>query len=121
MLGTLLSIAIVWLLSALVIFIVGKLNLGMSVASFGSVLLAAAVIALVSGVLTWLIVGVLGIGDGGGWWGAIVSLVVAGLVLLVSDKFVGGMKVNGFVGAIVAALGIGVVGWLANWVVGLFV
>jgi putative membrane protein len=40
--------------------------------------------------------------------------------LLVSDKFVSGMKVNGFVGALVAAVAIGVVGWLANWIVGLF-
>jgi putative membrane protein len=121
MLNTLLSIAIVWLLSALVIYIVGRLNLGMTVSGFGAALIAAAVIAIVSGLLTWLIVNVLGIGDGGGWWGAIVSLVVAAVVLIVSDKFVSGMKVNGFVGAIIAALGIGLVGWLANWLVGLFV
>jgi hypothetical protein len=29
------------------------------------------------------------------------------------------MKVNGFTGALLAALGIGVVGWLINWLLGL--
>jgi putative membrane protein len=119
MLSTLLSIVIVWLLSALVIYIVGRLNMGMTVSSFGSALIAAAAIALVSGLLSWLF-GLLGITIGGGLIGGIISLVVAAVVLLVSDKFVGGMKVNGFVGAIIAALAIGVVGWLANWIVGLF-
>ena len=118
--STILSIAVVWLLSALVIFIVGKLNLGMSVKGFGSALIAALAIALVSGVVNWLL-GILGITIGGGFLWGIVSLVVAAVVLLLADKFVSGMKVNGFVGAIVAALGIGVVGWLANWLVGLFV
>jgi len=38
---------------------------------------------------------------------------------MISDRFVKGMKVNGFGGAIVAAIGIGVVHWLIGWVVGL--
>lgn len=120
MLNTLLSIAIVWVLSALVIYIVGRLNLGMTVASFGGALIAAAVIALVSGLISWLL-GVLGLTIGGGFFGGLISLVVAAVVLLFSDRFVSGMKVNGFMGAIIAALGIGVVGWLANWFVGLFI
>lgn len=118
--STILSIAIVWLLSALVIFIVGKLNLGMSVKSFGSALIAALAIALVSGLVNWLL-GILGITIGGGFLWGIVAVVVAAVVLLLADKFVGGMKVNGFVGAIIAALAIGVVGWLASWLVGLFI
>lgn len=119
MISTILSIAIVWLLSALVIYIVGRLNLGMTVESFGGALIAAAVIALVAGLISWLL-GFLGLSIGGGLIGGIISLVVAAVVLLISDRFVSGMKVNGFVGAIIAALGIGVVGWLANSIVGLF-
>jgi putative membrane protein len=119
MISTILSIVIVWLLSALVIYIVGRLNLGMTVESFGAALIAAAAIALVSGLVSWLL-GFLGLSIGGGLLGGIISLVVAAVVLLISDRFVSGMKVNGFVGAIVAALAIGVVGWLANWIVGLF-
>jgi putative membrane protein len=44
---------------------------------------------------------------------------VAAVVLMVSDKFIGGMKVNGFSGAIIAAVGIGVVGWLVTWLLSL--
>lgn len=120
MLNTLLSIAIVWLLSALVIYIVGRLNMGMTVNSFGAALIAALIIALVSGLVNWLL-GFLGITIGGGFLWGIVSLVVAALVLLISDRFVSGMKVNGFAGALIAAVAIGLVGWLASWLVGLFV
>ncbi|MCZ7673332.1 MAG: phage holin family protein [Chloroflexi bacterium] len=45
---------------------------------------------------------------------------MAAVVLMISDRFVAGMKVNGFGGAIVAAIAIGVVTWLVNWVLGLF-
>jgi uncharacterized membrane protein YvlD (DUF360 family) len=40
-------------------------------------------------------------------------------VLLISDKFVPGMKVNGFMGAIIAAVAIGLVSWLISWLLGL--
>jgi putative membrane protein len=44
--------------------------------------------------------------------GTIINLIVAALVLMVSDRFVSGMKVNGFGGAIIAAIAIAVVNWL---------
>ncbi len=55
MFGTLISILLYWVVAALVIFIVGKLNLGLQVKSFGAALLAAIVIALVAGVLGWVL------------------------------------------------------------------
>jgi putative membrane protein len=119
MFGTLISIAVYWVVAALVIFIVGKMNLGLTVKSFGSALIAALVIALVSGVLGWLL-GLLGISFGTGLLAALVNLLVAAVVLMVSDKFLGGMEVHGFMGAIVAALAIGVVGWLVTWLLSLF-
>jgi uncharacterized membrane protein YvlD (DUF360 family) len=39
---------------------------------------------------------------------------------MISDRFVPGMKVNGFGGAIIAAIAIGVVSWLVAWFLGLF-
>jgi putative membrane protein len=119
MFGTLISIVVYWVVAALVIFIVGKMNLGLTVKSFGSALIAALVIALVSGVLGWLL-GLLGISFGTGLLAALVNLLVAAVVLMVSDKFLGGMEVHGFMGAIVAALAIGVVGWLVTWLLSLF-
>lgn len=56
----------------------------------------------------------------GGFWAALINLVVAAVVLMISDKFLPGMEVKGFGGAIIAALGIGVVGWLVTWGLSLF-
>ena len=81
--------------------------------------IAAIVIALVTAVIMWLL-GLLGLAPGGGWLGALVSLVIAAVILMISDRFVSGMRVNGFVGAIVAAIAIGVVTWLINWILSLF-
>ncbi|MFO7664929.1 MAG: phage holin family protein [Chloroflexota bacterium] len=116
--GVIVSFVISWLLAALVIYIVGRLNLGLTVDSFVSALIAAAVIAVVTWVVVWLL-GLLGINLDGGWLGAIVGLIVAALILMVSDRFVSGMKVAGFGGAIIAAIAIAVVTWLASWLTGL--
>jgi len=119
MFGTLLNIAVYFVVSAIVIFIVGKMNFGLTVKSFGSALLAAIVIALVAGVIVWGL-GFFGITLTGGWLAAIVNLIVAALVLMIADKFLSGMEVHGFMGAIIAALAIGVVGWAVTWALSLF-
>jgi putative membrane protein len=116
---TILSIIAYFVASALVLFVVGKLGIGLTIENFGSALIASVVIALVTGLVAWLFT-LLGITVGGGFIGGIIALVIAAIVLLLSDQFVSGMKVNGFVGAIVAALGIGVVGWLIDWLFSLF-
>jgi putative membrane protein len=101
--------------------IVSRLNLGLSVDGFGSAFIASAVISIVAGLVTWLI-GLIGIQVGNpGLIGALVSLVVSAVVLLISGSFVKGMKVNGFGGAIIAAISYGVIAWLLQWVIGLFV
>jgi putative membrane protein len=118
-LGLIVSIVIAAIVSGFVIWIVGKLGLGLEVTGFGPAFIAAIVIAVVSGVIYWLL-GLFGLAPGGGWLGALISLIIAAVVLMISDRFVAGMKVNGFVGAIVAAIAIGVVWWLVAWVLGLF-
>ncbi len=117
MLATLVGIVLALVAAAVVIFIVSKLNLGLTVDGFGPAIIAAAVIAIVGGVIYWLL-GVLGITIGGGWLGAIINLIIAAVVLMLSDRFVKGMKVNGFVGAIIAAIAIGVVTGIINWLLG---
>jgi putative membrane protein len=119
MFGALLNIAVYLVVSAIVILIVGKMNLGLTVKSFGSAIMAAVVIALVAGVVVWGL-GIFGITLTGGWLAAIVNLIVAALVLMIADKFLGGMEVHGFMGAIIAALAIGVVGWAVTWALSLF-
>ena len=118
MVGTLLGILLALVLAAVVIVIVSKLNLGLTVDGFGPAIIAAAVIAIVGGLIYWLL-GVLGITIGGGWLGAIINLIIAAVVLLTAGRMLKGLKVNGFVGALVAAIAIGVVTWLINWFLGL--
>ena len=103
----------------LVIWIVGKLGLGLTVSGFGPAFIAAIVIAIIGGLITWGM-GLFGITIGTDFLGAIVSLIVAAVVLLLSGRFVSGFEVKGFVGALIGAVSIGVVTWLVNWVMGLF-
>jgi len=109
--NTILSVLVALVLYAVVIYVVGRLNLGLTVDGFVGAFIAGAVIAIVAWLVYWLL-GVLGINISGGWFGALISLVVSAVVLLVADRFVPGMKVNGFVGALVAAIAIAVVAWL---------
>lgn len=114
--GEIVSLIVVILLNALVIWIVGKLGLGMTVAGFVPAIVAAVAIAVISWVVLWLL-GLLDIQMSGGWWGAIVSLVVAAVVLMLAGSALPGFSVSGFVGALVAAVAMGVVAWLVNLVV----
>jgi putative membrane protein len=117
--GAIWNFIVAVIVAAVVLLIVSRFKLGLSVTGFGAAAIAAIVIAIVGAVVLWLL-GLLGITLGGGWFGALVFLVVAAVVLMISDKFVPGMKVEGFKGAIIAAIGIGVVYWILAWLLGLF-
>jgi putative membrane protein len=117
--GLILGVIIAIVAYAVVIYIVGKLGLGMEVSGFAGAIVAAIVISIVTAIVVWLM-GLLGLSFGTGILGAIISLIVAAIVLLISDRFVSGLRVNGFVGAIIAAIAIGVVTWLIAWLLSLF-
>ena len=124
MFSAILTFIFALLISAVVIWIVGRMNLGMEVDGFMSAVWAALVIAIVSIVIIFLfnlIPFVNNLDQMHGLIGALIVLIVSAVVLMVSDKFLSGMKVNGFSGAIIAAIAIGVIQWLLSWVVGLFV
>lgn len=116
----LIGVVIGALISGFVIWIVSKLGLGLEVDGFGSAFIAAIIIAIVGGIINWLL-GVLGIAVGGGWLGAIVHLIIAAIVLMISDRLLKGLRVAGFVGALIAAVAIGVVYFLIGWLVTLVV
>lgn len=116
--GAIWSFIIAVVVAAVVLMIVSRLNLGLSVSGFMSAAIAAVVIAVVGAVVIWLL-GLFGMSIGGGFMGSLIYLVVAAIILMISDKFVPGMKVNGFMGAVVAAIGIAVVYWLLSWLLGL--
>jgi putative membrane protein len=116
-LGTLIGILIAAVFGGLIIWIVGKLGLGLEVDGFVPAFIAAIIIAVVANLINWLL-GVLGITIGGGFLGALVHLVIAAVVLMIAGNLVPGLRVKGFAGALVAAIAIGVVGWLIGLVVG---
>lgn len=115
MLNWILSAVIAIVVYAIVIYIVSRLGLGLTVSSFTDALIAGAVIAIVAWLVNWLLVDVFKISVGANWLGAILNLVVAAVVLLIADRFVRGMKVNGFVGALIAAVAIAVIAWLIGF------
>ena len=53
--GAILNVVIALLVSALVIWIVSRLNLGLTVKSYGSAIIASIVIAVISGFILWLL------------------------------------------------------------------
>lgn len=118
--GLLIGVVIGALISGVVIWIVSKLGLGLEVDGFGSAFIAAIIIAVVGGIITWLL-DLLGISIDGGWLGALIHLIIAAVVLMISDRLLKGLRVAGFTGALVAAIAIGVVYWLLAWLVGLLV
>ena len=109
-----LSTIVSLLIAALVIVIVSKLNLGLTVKSYGSAIIAAIVIAVVGGVVNWLLVSVLKMQVGADLLGAIFLLIIAAVVLMLSDRFLPGLEVKGFKGALIAAAAIAVIYWLLS-------
>jgi putative membrane protein len=116
-LGAIVGILIAAAIGGLVIWIVGKLGLGLEVDGFVPAFIAAIVIAVAAGLITWLL-GLVGITIGGGILGAIVHLIIAAVVLMISGDIVPGLRVKGFTGALIAAIAMGVVGWLIGLIVG---
>jgi putative membrane protein len=116
-LGIIVGILIGALVTGLIIWIVGKLGLGLEVDGFGPAYIAAIVIAVVSGIILWLL-GLLGITISSGLVGAIVHLIIAAVVLMISGRIVRGLRVKGFGGALVGAIAIGAVGWLITLLLG---
>jgi len=115
--GIIVSFLIGILLYALAIWVVSKLGLGLHVSGFGPALVAAFFISLLSWLVVWLL-GALGLGFGG-FLGAVVNLVIAALVLMFAGNMVKGLRVKGFVPALIGAVAIAVASWLIDGVVGL--
>ncbi len=108
--GAVIGVVIGALISGAVLWIVGKLRLGLTVESFGSAVLAGLLIGLLTSIAVALI------GDPGGWIGAVINLVIAAIVILFAGKALKGLSVDGFAGALLAALAIAAIYWLLNLV-----
>jgi uncharacterized membrane protein YvlD (DUF360 family) len=109
--------AVAWVVGAYVIMVISHSGLGLTVDSWRAALVVAATISVCAS-LAVAFLRLIGPGvNYPNWFGALVALVVAAAVLLVSGRFVKGMKVNGFAGAIIAAISYGVIVWLLQWLI----
>jgi putative membrane protein len=108
---------IIGFISGFVIWIVGKLGIGLEVRGFGSAFIAAIVIAAVAGIFT-LLLAVAGVQDGDGLIGGIAHLIIAAVILMISARFLPGLKVSGFGGVLLAAAAIGAFYWLGGSALG---
>ena len=102
----LISIVLAALISGFIIWIVGKLHLGLEVSGFRAAFIAAIVIAVISGLINWLLK-TLGVNLDSSLLGALTYLIVSAFVLILSTAFVPGLVVKGVLGALVAAIAIG--------------
>lgn len=102
------------LVTGFIIWVVGKLGLGIEVDGFRPAFIAAIVIAVLNAFANWLW-GVIGYTPEGGWLGAVTHLILAAGFLQAAGSWVKGLRVKGFSGALIAALAIAAVGWLIAW------
>lgn len=104
--GIVIGLSLGALFSGAIIWVVGKLGLGLSVDHFGWAALAGLMIGLVISGLQTFVVPLSGIVD------AIVHLLISAVVILGAGKLLKGFTVNGFGGALVAALAIAGISYL---------
>jgi len=110
--GMLIGSLVSAVIAGLIIFIIAKLNLGLEVESFAWAMIAGVFIGVVTNLVTQFT------SDFGGWAGALVHLVVSAGVILGSGSLLKGLKVNGFVGALIAAVAIAAISFLTTWLLG---
>ena len=103
--GLVIGILIGAVISGAIIWIVSKFNMGLSVDSFGWAMVAGLFIGVITTLITHFVPDLSGI------VGAVVHLVVSAVVILFAGKALSGVKVDGFTGALVAALMMALVGF----------
>ncbi len=108
--GFIIGTLVAAVLSGVIIWLVGKLNIGLSVNSFGWAMLAGLFIGAVTNFLNQLLPGMNEILTAG------IHLVITAAVILLAGKLFSGVNVDGFKGALIAAVAIAVVGLLLAYV-----
>ena len=109
LIGSLISAVI----AGLIIWIIAKLKLGLEVESFVWAMIAGVLIGVITNLVLQLMT------DFGGLGGALVHLVISAGVIFGAGSFLKGLKVNGYLGALIAAVAIAVVNFVAVWLLGL--
>ena len=109
--GLIIGILIAAVISGVIIWLVGKLNIGLTVKNFGWAMLAGLLIGVLTNIVNQFVV------NRGGAVGFVVQLVISALVILASGKMLSGFTVDGFKGALFAAMAIAIIGFLMTLLV----
>jgi len=112
LIGLIIGIVVAALVSGFIIWLVGKLNVGLTVKNFGWAMLAGLLIGILTNIANSFVK------DFGGAVGFIVQLVISALVIMACGKMLSGLQVNGFKGALFAAMAIAVIGFLITLLAG---
>jgi putative membrane protein len=104
--------------SAIVLIVVDRLNLGLSVGGFLGAIIAAVAIFAVAWLVDWLLTQLgIDLGTGNDIMDAIIRFVVAAAVLMLAAAVVPRFETHGFTGALIAAIAIAVIYFLINLVI----
>lgn len=114
--GALAQFVLRLLLTGVSVLVVGAILPGIKVKSYGSAVLFAFVVGILNAIawyvlapLTWTFA-VLTLGIG--------ILLINALVFLIGSRIVSGVKISGWVTALLASLGVSVCNWIVFWIAG---
>ena len=103
--GLIIGILIAAVFSGVIIWLVSKLNVGLSVNSFGLAMLAGLFIGTLTNLFNHLLPGM------NEFITMVVHLVISAGIILLAGNLFSGVNVKGFKGALIAAVAIAVVGF----------
>jgi len=104
--GLIIGILIAAVVSGVIIWLVSKLNIGLTVSSFGWAMLAGLFIGAITNLLSQMMTGMNPAVT------MVIHLVISAAVILLAGKVFSGVKVDGFKGALIAAVAIAAVGFV---------
>ena len=93
------------------IWVIARISSLIEVSGFGPAYIAAIVIAILNGLVKWLLGSTVG-----GTGSALINWIISAIILLLAGRMVKGMKVNGFGSALLAAAVIALFDWLVTWI-----
>jgi putative membrane protein len=112
------GLVVSWVIAAVVLIIVDRLNIGLKVGGFGSALVAALVIAMFTlvtiPIVRWLQMPFEGMQLNLIAW--LIGWVFAAVLLYIISKLLRGFEIINFPAALVVALVLGILAWVGDWV-----
>jgi uncharacterized membrane protein YvlD (DUF360 family) len=111
--NTLVGIVLGGVIGGIVLKIVSSLNLGLWVRGFIVAFLAALVITIVGIGVRWILAAI-GVPNPGGIVGFVERLIISVVLLMIADKVLSGLTVQGLKGAVIAAVAISAINWMAG-------